>query len=116
MNDVILLLACFGLTVILVQSIIVDKLKLRPLWERSKFLKELFNCSMCTGWWVGLYFATIKIFTLHGESFGLSLFIVNTIYYLLTLPFASSGLCWLLENFGMVLTSINDKNDKPVND
>lgn len=71
-------LSCFGITFVIVHSTIMDKLKLRSLWQKSQFLKELTSCSFCTGFWVGV---------------GISLTFCPNIL----LPFACAGATYVLE-------------------
>lgn len=101
-GDIFLLLwSCVGLTIILVHSEIMDIIKLRPLWEKSWFLKKLFNCSMCTGTWVGGY----NILTI------LSYFFISPIlFYCLSIPFASSGFCYAIERIIIAIDDWNHQN------
>jgi hypothetical protein len=99
MEIILLLLACFGLTNILVNGKILDKF--RELISKNSFLKDLIGCSMCTGWWVGLYFAIVLLLIPMGSAF----------YYLATLPFASSGISWILERGASILDTIAHRMD-----
>ena len=99
MEIILLLLACFGLTNILVNGKILESL--RTVISKWKFFKDLIGCSMCTGFWVGLYFVIV-----------ISLTSIGTIaFYALTLPFASSGISWMLERAGLILDCIAHKMD-----
>lgn len=109
MEIILLLLACFGLTLVLVHGIIFDTLKIRPLWEKSKFLKELFECSMCTGFWVGLYFSFVMSIYCILPSFGVNLLVNKILFYILTIPFASSGVCWFLERISILADDVINK-------
>lgn len=91
MDIIILLLACFGLTNILVNGSILNKF--RDYISKWEFIKQLINCSMCTGFWVGLYFSLIITLV----SIGTPLF------YIITLPFASSGISWILERSATII-------------
>jgi hypothetical protein len=51
------LLACAGLTFIIVHATIMDKLKIRPFLQKFQFTKELIHCSLCTGVYVSTFFA-----------------------------------------------------------
>lgn len=44
------ILACYGMTMILVYGSIFNKI--RP---KAGFLGKLFSCTMCTGFWVGVF-------------------------------------------------------------
>lgn len=114
MDVILLLLACFGFTMTLVHGVIFDKIKLRQLWEKSSFLKELFSCSMCTGFWVGIYFSIILSLYCILPFFGVNSLIVKVAYYVLTIPFASSGVSFLLERLSILFDNINEllENDK----
>ena len=43
------ILACYGMTMILVYSKIFN-----PIRPKSGFLGDLFKCTLCTGFWVGI--------------------------------------------------------------
>ncbi len=60
----------------------------RKLISKISFIRELFKCSLCLGFWTGVivYFAS------------------NSKYILL--PFASAGVCWIIDNFNNVLQSL----------
>lgn len=47
-------LGCYGLTTIIVQSIIFKPVRLYVETHEYKFLTKLLNCMMCTSFWVGL--------------------------------------------------------------
>ena len=61
---ILLLFACAGLTFTVVHGEIMNKLKLRQLWEKSAFLKELFHCSLCSGFWLSMIYGGL-CFYLH---------------------------------------------------
>jgi len=54
MNLLLFMLAAYGLTQIIVYGRIFDKI--RPSYH-------FFNCSMCIGWWVGLFLWAINPYT-----------------------------------------------------
>lgn len=95
MNLIILLLAGFGLTNILVNGLILDPIRIY-LFKRSNFLKNLLSCSMCTGFWVGIYIAFVASVVGGG----------NPLFYFLTLPFAVSGVSWILERTAVIIDTI----------
>lgn len=70
------LFATAGLTFIIVHATIMDKLRIRQTLNKNSFLKDLIKCSLCTGFWVAAFFATIvcpsKIFllTFAGSAFA----------------------------------------------
>lgn len=55
MNDILLILSCIGTTLILQQG-----QPLRPIREwvcnKSDIIYDLFSCSLCLGFWVGLLY------------------------------------------------------------
>lgn len=63
MNLLLFIIACYGMTMILVYGSIFNKI--RP---KSGFLGNLFKCTMCTGFWSGvvinilLYFLNKDLF------------------------------------------------------
>lgn len=78
--ETILIIFCFyGLNTILHQGTILDKSR-NFLKRKSSFFDELFECTLCLGFWSGLI-------TLMGNSLLGSLFVY---------PFASAGVCYLL--------------------
>ena len=85
MNLLLFILAAYGLTQILCYGKIFDK------W-RPKHGKwgELFSCSMCTGFWVGVFLGGIDPFT---QLFSLSTNFVDTFL----LGCVSSGTSYLLD-------------------
>ena len=66
-------IACIGLTLIITQSQIFEPVR-RLLESKSEKLGELINCSMCTGFWVGLMIGAIYSYDIIVVSFGTSLF------------------------------------------
>lgn len=90
LNALILFLAAVGLTFIIVHAKIMDKLKLRQMWEKIPFFKELFKCGLCTGFWVGVFYATPLFLLLLNGLFPV-------IFYITTLPFAISAMSFLYE-------------------
>jgi len=51
------LLACAGLTFIIVHATIMDKLKIRPFLQKFSFTRELIKCALCTGVYVSALFS-----------------------------------------------------------
>lgn len=89
---VLVLLACFGMTLILVHSKILNCPR-KFISEKSDFFNDLLKCSMCTGWWVGLYYAFIMVLF---STYPL-------LFYFFTMPFASSGVSFLLERLSILI-------------
>lgn len=92
MNILLLLLASFGLANIVVNGTILNAPR-DWLSERSKFFKTLLICSLCVGFWTGVYFSILLLFVAVGSP----------LFYILTIPFASSGISWILERGGTIL-------------
>ena len=65
--------ACIGLTLIITQSKIIAPIR-NFVEARSEKLGELINCSMCTGFWVGLLMGAVYSYDIFVISFGSSLF------------------------------------------
>ena len=92
MDVLFFILACYGITLLIVQSRIMSPV--REIFNgRVNFLYHLLNCMMCTGFWVGLFTSIIYNFspsyiTLNG---GGSSFLYN----LLDAAF-TSGCIWLI--------------------
>jgi len=66
----------------------------RKILCKLPFLRELFKCSLCLGFWVGV----------------VVYFISENDYILF--PFVSAGICWVVDNINNVLQSIEIKLDK----
>lgn len=58
--DLLTLIACFGLTEILMFGSILNKP--RNIIIRNKFFKELLECSLCTGFWSGIILGSVNYF------------------------------------------------------
>lgn len=84
------ILACIGLHWIIKYGTIFNKP--RNQLKKFKILNELLNCSLCLGFWCGLF---IGILT--GE---------------LLLAFASACACWFTDNINNTLQSVEIKLDK----
>jgi len=79
------LIACLGIVWIIKDSYILEKPR-NKLKLKSKFLKELLNCSLCIGFWVGVLLSFFEYFHLGIEG--------NIFYN----PFASSAFCWFFDS------------------
>lgn len=58
-NPLLFLLACAGLTFIIVHAKIMDKLKIRQFLNKFEFTRELIKCSLCTGVWTGTFLSLL---------------------------------------------------------
>jgi hypothetical protein len=86
MREIILfILACYGLTQILCYGKILDNI--RP---KEGKLGELFSCSMCTGFWVGVFLGFLDPFT---ELFNLK----QAFFDVFLMGFLSSGTSYILD-------------------
>ena len=63
------ILACFGMTQVIVYGKIFNKIRPTEGW-----FGDLFSCTMCTGFWVGLFLWALNPFT---ELFTFDLSIVT---------------------------------------
>lgn len=79
------LMASIGLVWIIKDSLILKSPR-NYISSKSKWLEELLSCSQCLGFWVGLCLAYFE-YTFIGFDF-----------YLLYLPFISSGFCWFFDS------------------
>lgn len=59
METFVWLLACAGLTFIIVHATIMDKLKIRPFLQKFSFTRDLIKCALCTGVYVSALFSLI---------------------------------------------------------
>ena len=68
-----------GLVFLTKYAEILDILKIRPLWERSKFFTKLFGCAYCSGFYFsifvgllyGLSWKLLILFSFAGAAFAL---------------------------------------------
>lgn len=79
-------LASLGLVWIIKDSYIL-KIPRDYLKSKSKHLKELLSCSLCLGFWAGLFVSIL--FYLDNSNLSLNLF-----YY----PFSISAFCWFCDS------------------
>ena len=87
MELIYFVLCAYGLTQILVYGSLFDAI--RPSKESFGSLGELFHCSMCMGFWVGVFLWSINGFT---ELFNFEYKIINS----LLLGSLSSGTSYVL--------------------
>jgi len=85
MNLLTFILIAYGLTQVLCYGKILDRV--RPKYG---ILGELFSCSMCTGFWVGVFLGVLDPFT---GLFSLSTGILDPFL----LGFLSSGTSYILD-------------------
>lgn len=100
MNTVLLLLAGFGLTNIIVNGTILNSIR-DWLFKKSNFLKSLLICSLCVGFWSGVYISLVASIVTFGSP----------LFYFLTVPFACSGVSWILERGGSIIDYIAYKQE-----
>ncbi len=89
MSLVVFILVAYGLTQILIYGSIFD-----PIRPTTGLLGELFQCSMCLGFWVGVFLYGLSFYT---ELFTFELNLVN--------PFL---LGWLSSGTSYVLSQLFD--------
>ena len=66
-------IACIGLTLIITQSQIFKPIR-DFVESKNEKLGELINCSMCTGFWVGILMSVVYSYDILVVGFGSSLF------------------------------------------
>jgi len=97
------ILTAYGLTQILVYGSIFNKIRPSKKWFYN--FGKLFHCSMCMGFWVGIFLFGINKWT---ELFNFEYTFANA----LILGSLSSGTCYLLgtliNDFGFKLTFKNE--------
>lgn len=84
------IISCIGLHWILKYGTILNIP--RKMICKFEFIDDLFKCSLCLGFWVGL----------------LGVCISGNVY----LPFASAAACWFADNVNNTIQSIEIKLDK----
>jgi hypothetical protein len=67
-------------------------------------IKELFNCSLCLGFWVGLFIGICEYHVFRND--------INYFY----LPFVSAGVCWFLDSTLRSIQTIELFLDKKLED
>lgn len=100
---ILLMLSCAAVTWTFVQSTIVDKIGLRPLWEKSQFLKELWNCGFCGGFHVGIYWGLFCFWLNHIQSQW---------FYILTIPFTAACFSFLFERLLVLIINVDEGVEK----
>ena len=92
-------LAAYGLTQIIVYGSIFNKI--RPTKDWLNGFGRIFHCTMCMGFWVGIFLFSVNEYT---ELFTFKYNLVNA----LILGCLSSGTCYLLSvlvnDFGLKLS------------
>lgn len=78
-------IGCLGIVWILKDSYILMAPR-NYLKSKSKYFKELLSCSLCLGFWCGLFYSSIDYYF----NQNLLSFIFN--------PFAISGFCWFFDS------------------
>ena len=97
MDYFLLISAICGLTTILIHGKIMTMWGIRPLLNKINFIKELTNCSMCIGTWIGAFYGIGCHYIMeHHHSY----------FIFATLPFASSAWCFLYERIVVLLDDI----------
>lgn len=94
------ILACFGLLCILKYGSILNTPR-NFLCKLHPNIKELFNCSLCLGFWVGLFIGLVEYYILHLDS--------SNIFYL---PLVSAGICWFLDSLLQMIQTVELFLDK----
>jgi uncharacterized membrane protein len=79
-------LACLAIVWIIKDSYIFS-LPRKFIVSKSNYLKELFSCSLCLGFWSGVLMSLFIQYTTKSFSFDLFLY-----------PFAVSGFCWFFDS------------------
>ena len=99
-------LSAFGLTQILVYGKIFDSI--RPAKDPNKMWTLLFHCTMCMGFWVGVFLFTINGFT---ELFSFDYNVINA----LVCGWLSSGTSYILsvlfDDDGLKIINFGEKNE-----
>lgn len=55
MNLLIFILACYGMTIIVVYSKIFESIRKKILSLNNELLSYMLKCCMCMGFWVGMF-------------------------------------------------------------
>ena len=97
MTIIFVCLSCIGLTFILKYGSILNYI--RSFLCRIKLFEDLFKCSLCLGFWSGI-FHSIVLYHIKW----------NDIYFLL--PFVSSALSWLADSLLRVIQTSEMLMDK----
>ena len=90
------IMGCYGITLLVVQSKIMEPV--REFFKgRVNFVYKLLNCMMCTGFWVGLFFTLGFKFSPSYDLFsGITSNTLQLIAYTIFDASFISGVIWLL--------------------
>ena len=99
---ILILLTCFGLMCILKYGSILN-IPRNFICSLHPKIKELFNCSLCLGFWVGVFIGLCDYY----------IFMTDVNYYL---PLISAGVCWFGDSLLMMMQTIEVYLDKKLED
>jgi hypothetical protein len=90
------IMGCYGITLLVVQSKIMEPVR-EFFKDRVNFVYKLLNCMMCTGFWVGLFFTLGFKFSPSYDLFsGSHSNTLQLIAYTIFDASFISGIIWLL--------------------
>ena len=90
------ILGCYGFTMLVVQSKIMEPFR-EFFKDRVNLFHKLLNCMMCTGFWAGLFFTLGFKFSPSYELFSdTHTNIVKLVFYTLFDASFISGVIWLI--------------------
>jgi hypothetical protein len=90
------IMGCYGITLLLVQSKIMEPVR-EFFKDRVNFVHKLLNCMMCSGFWVGLFFSLGFKFSPSYDLFSAAHSnILQLITYSIFDASFISGVIWLL--------------------
>ena len=98
---IVYFLACIGATFILKYGTILNPVR-KILYKWPAF-EELFKCSLCLGFWVGLYFGILACFIEEDIKF-------------IFLCFVSPCICWFADTIITLLQTIDIYLEKKLED
>lgn len=89
------LASCIGLTFVLKYGSILKDFR-ELITEDDEMLKELFKCSLCLGFWAGVYH--VPFIMLYEWTFD---------FKYLALPFVSAATCWTADSLVQMIQAID---------
>ena len=90
------ILGCYGFTLLVVESKIMEPVR-EFFKDRVNFVHKLLNCMMCTGFWVGLFFTIGFKFSPSYQLFSdTNTSLVKLAFYTIFDASFISGIVWLI--------------------
>lgn len=108
----VFLLICYGITNIIVNSKLFEGVRI--FFDNNwKFIGDLLNCTMCTGFWVGIFVAIVFNEMLFLDNLGMKN--INVFFIYLFIASSSSVVSWFFDTIAEYLISNSTKINATAN-